>query len=114
MDKKCEHELNYWQGRFKADNGNFGNTHYRKLMLAIAQESDDNFLKGKIVADFGCGPRGSLAWTDSPSRRIGIDVLVPIYLDFFGECMLGHGMDYRKYAESLDLSAFPYYNTFPK
>lgn len=70
------------------------NTHYRTLMLDIAQEHDDSFLKGKIVADFGCGPRGSLAWTTAPARRIGIDVLVPIYFECFGECMLKHEMDY--------------------
>jgi SAM-dependent methyltransferase len=94
MDKKHRHELGYWLGRFKAENRNFRNAHYRELMLGIAQEGDDNFLKGKIVADFGCGPRGSLAWTGTPARRIGIDVLVPVYLEFFSKCMLSHEMDY--------------------
>ncbi len=31
-------------------------------MLAIAKREDDEFLSNKIVADFGCDPRGSLAW----------------------------------------------------
>ncbi len=87
-------ELAYWQERFLIENGNLANDHYRKLMLGIAQEKDDSFLAGKIVADFGCGPRGSLAWTTTPARRIGIDVLIPAYLDSFGECMLKHGMEY--------------------
>ena len=100
MDKHIS-ELIYWQGRFENEKGNFVNAHYRKLMLDIAQEHDDSFLKGKIVADFGCGPRGSLAWTTAPARRIGIDVLVPFYLDCFGECMLKHEMDYITSTERL-------------
>ena len=52
-------ELAYWQERFLIEIGNLANDHYRKLMLGIAQEKDDSFLAGKIVADFGCGPRGS-------------------------------------------------------
>jgi hypothetical protein len=27
-------------------------------MLAMAEETDDGFLAGKVVADFGCGPQG--------------------------------------------------------
>lgn len=50
-------------------------------MLCLAEENDDNFWKGKVVADFGCGPRGSLAWTNAPLIKLGIDVLIQEYMD---------------------------------
>jgi len=43
----------------------FANARYERLMLAMAEEPDDTFLKGKIVTDFGCGPIGSLTWVKS-------------------------------------------------
>lgn len=63
-------------------------------MLGIAEQEDDEFLKGKVVADFGCGPRGSLHWTDKPLIKIGIDVLAKDYMDAFGEELAGHHMIY--------------------
>ena len=44
-------------------------------MLAMAEEPTADFLAGKIVAAFGCGPRGSLVWAPNALLRIGIDVL---------------------------------------
>lgn len=93
-------ELNYWKKIYENEGGHFENDHYRDLMLAIAEERDDSFMRGKIVADFGCGPRGSLAWTTEPKVKIGIDVLADQYLDFFGEEMLRHQMIYVTANES--------------
>lgn len=87
-------EMAYWQERFRTENGCFLNDGYKELFLGIANEKDDTFLKDKIVADFGCGPRGSLAWTNVPKVKIGIDVLVNSYMKRFGCCMTGHGMIY--------------------
>ncbi len=84
-------ELSYWQDTLKRER-RFENNHYRELMLSLAQESDDEFLRGKIVADFGCGPRGSLAWTDAPLIKIGIDVLIPEYIKI--NDLTKHGMLY--------------------
>ncbi|MHB9075852.1 MAG: methyltransferase domain-containing protein [Desulfobaccales bacterium] len=67
-------------------------------MLAIAEETDESFIKDKIVADFGCGPCGSLVWAESAKIRIGIDVLVDQYSSCFPS-ILSHGMIYLKSTE---------------
>lgn len=68
-------------------------------MLAMAEEPNDDFLKGKIIADFGCGPRGSLVWAKSALLRIGIDVLADRYADEFTDNIISHGMIYVKSTE---------------
>jgi len=98
---KYTSESSFWRSRLKIDNGVFKNSHYQRLMLAMAEESDDNFLKGKIVADFGCGPRGSLVWASSASLRIGIDVLADRYSDEFTDNIISHGMIYLKSTEKV-------------
>jgi SAM-dependent methyltransferase len=92
-------ELTYWIHRFSEENRNFANGHYKKIMLGMAQEENDSFLNGKIVADFGCGPRGSLVWTNAPKLRIGIDVIVDKYYDCFGEEMINDGYLYIQSTE---------------
>jgi SAM-dependent methyltransferase len=96
---KYESELSWWRYSLKKDNGRFSNSHYERLMLAMAEEKNDEFLQGKIVADFGCGPRGSLVWAKSAFLRIGIDVLVDQYADEFTENIISHGMIYLKSTE---------------
>jgi len=91
----------FWEGRFEKEKGCFKNSHYKKLMLAMAGESDEIFLKGKIIADFGCGPRGSLAWISSANLKIGIDVLADIYAEKFKSNIISHGMIYIKSTESV-------------
>ena len=51
-------------------------------MLGLAGEQDGSFLAGKVVADFGCGPQGSLCWATQARLRIGIDVLTEQYAKF--------------------------------
>lgn len=97
-DKYCG-ELGYWKQQYVMEKGIFQNEHYRKIMLGIAQENSDEFLSGKIVADFGCGPRGSLAWTKVPAIKIGIDVLADKYFEEFGECLATHNTIYVKSTE---------------
>jgi len=99
--KKSVSELSFWRRRLEIDKGKFKNSHYGKLMLAMAEESDENFLKGKIVADFGCGPRGSLVWARSAILRIGIDVLADRYADAFAGNITSHGMIYLKSTENV-------------
>ncbi len=94
--RKHDAELSFWRSRLEIDNGRFKNSHYKRLMLAVAEETTDDFLKGKIVADFGCGPRGSLVWADSAVLRIGIDILADRYADEFTENITSHGMIYLK------------------
>lgn len=98
---KNEAELAFWGSRLEIDKGKFTNSHYKKIMLAMAEEVNDDFLKGKIVADFGCGPRGSLVWINSASLRIGIDVLADRYANAFPENITSHGMIYVKSTEKV-------------
>jgi ubiquinone/menaquinone biosynthesis C-methylase UbiE len=77
---KHQAEIAYWRNEWTS--GNFHNDYYRRTMLGLAGETDDSFLRGKIVADFGCGPQGSLAWATAARLRIGIDVLADTYSAF--------------------------------
>jgi SAM-dependent methyltransferase len=77
---KHQDEIDYWRREWKA--GCFANDYYRHTMLGMAGQDDDTFLKGKIVADFGCGPQGSLEWANAAKIRIGIDVLANAYSEF--------------------------------
>jgi len=94
-------ELGYWKKIYLREGNNFSNSFYEKIFLNLAQESDDNFLTNKVVADFGCGPRGSLKWIKSTSNKIGIDVLADQYLNLFGNNMLTHEMVYLKSTENV-------------
>jgi len=98
---KYKSELSWWRTSHKKDNGRFNNSHYQRIMLAMAEEKDSEFVKGKIVADFGCGPRGSLVWAQSAAVRIGIDVLVDRYADEFPKDIATHGMVYVKSTENM-------------
>ncbi|MFZ5813186.1 MAG: class I SAM-dependent methyltransferase [Thermodesulfobacteriota bacterium] len=98
---KYESELQYWMKCFVKEGKRFDNNHYADRCLRMAQEPDDTFLRDKIVADFGCGPRGSLAWTHAPEIRIGIDVLASTYINCFGQCMLDHNMIYVTSTETV-------------
>lgn len=98
---KYDTELSFWRSRLEIDKGRFNNSHYERLMLAMAEESSDDFLEGKIVADFGSGPRGSLVWASSALVRIGIDVLADRYADEFTDNITSHGMIYLKSTEKV-------------
>jgi|TARA_B100001964_G_C14064319_1_gene522860 SAM-dependent methyltransferase len=89
---KYENELLYWQRHYLTDGGRFHNSQYRKKMLGMAEENDSQFLENKVVADFGCGPRGSLSWVKSAKELIGIDVLADDYALLFD--LSQHNMRY--------------------
>lgn len=99
--KKYDAELAFWKSRLEIDNGTFSNKHYRKIMLAMAERDNQDFITDKIIADFGCGPRGSLFWADNASVRIGIDVLSDIYADNFKSNIINHNMIYLKSTENV-------------
>lgn len=98
---KSRSELSFWKRMLRADGGRFRNSWYERLMLAIAEEDTADFVNGKIIADFGCGPRGSLAWANGALVRIGIDVLADRYAEEFTDNILSHGMVYLKSTESV-------------
>lgn len=87
-------ELAFWEERYQKENNSFANHFYKKRMLDIAEEENDLFWSDKVVADFGCGPRGSLAWTNTPAVKLGIDVLAEQYLYKFGDELIKHQMVY--------------------
>lgn len=91
---KHTHELKYWKERYRIEGNKLENEHYAKMMLAIAEEKDDEFLKGKTVGDFGCGPRGSMKWMKQAALRIGIDVIANKYIQCFPSEYLSHNMIY--------------------
>lgn len=101
ISNKYATELAFWKRRLEIDHGVFQNFFYKRLMLAMAGEVDETFLTGKIVADFGCGPRGSLIWAKSALLRIGIDVLADRYADNFQSNIISHGMVYVKSTEKV-------------
>jgi ubiquinone/menaquinone biosynthesis C-methylase UbiE len=98
---KHMYEHFYWKTGFKKYGEVLENDRYEPIMLAMAEEENDGFLSGKIVADFGCGPRGSLSWAKSAQIRIGIDVLVDRYADSFSDVMKTHDMIYVKSTEKV-------------
>jgi SAM-dependent methyltransferase len=89
---KGHEELAFWRREYEREGKKFENHWYGKNMLAMAGEQDDTFLSGKVVADFGCGPRGSLEWAASANRRIGVDVLADAYRQAFD--LSSHKMEY--------------------
>lgn len=81
---KHAREMGYWVECHSEDGGHFINSWYERLMLAIAGEENASFVENRVIADFGCGPRGSLCWATGAKRRIGIDVLASAYKRTFG------------------------------
>jgi SAM-dependent methyltransferase len=79
---KHARELDYWQRCFDREAGHLRNDWYERIFLAMAGEADPSFLAGKIVVDFGCGPRGTLEWARPARARIGVDVLADLYARF--------------------------------
>lgn len=122
---KYSTELTYWRDIYESEGKNFTNDFYEKILLNIADEENSDFLEDKVVADFGCGPRGSLVWAKPARTRIGIDVLNDKYVDEFSSVMVKHEMIYLKSTEkviplpddSVDvmftLNAFDHVDSFP-
>ncbi len=90
---KHEAELEYWSSNLGINERTTTDSYYRNFILSILEETPD-FFDDKVVADFGCGPRGSLTWMNSARERIGIDVLSKEYLSEFGAEILSHNMVY--------------------
>ena len=71
-------ELSYWKSR-KAAEGVLSNTHYEHFYTAHFG-LNKSYYDNRVVVDLGCGPRGSLEWATTASRRIGVDPLANEYL----------------------------------
>ncbi len=82
-------ELRYWKGRKKSE-GVLTNDHYEYFYTGHFG-LDRAYYSGKVIVDIGCGPRGSLEWAESASRRIGVDPLADQYLKLGAS---EHSMEY--------------------
>ncbi len=82
LESKYLVELDYWRRCLEREGERTNNAFYEKLFLAIAGETAHEFIRDRIVADLGCGPRGSLCWATEARARIGIDVLADLYMRF--------------------------------
>jgi SAM-dependent methyltransferase len=91
-------ELRFWKKVYKSNGNRFNNSWYINIMLPMAGETTDAFLKDKVVADFGCGPAGSLIWAKSAKERIGIDALIDKYSEYFD--LKNHNMKYINCSET--------------
>ncbi len=90
-------ELSYWRRRVEVE-GTLGNAHYEPFFTTFFG-IDRGFYEGKVIADIGCGPRGSLEWAPENCEAIGIDPLADKYQELGAS---KHRMRYVKAAvESL-------------
>lgn len=96
---KYEGEMSFWKA-YHVMKG-FDNSVYKNMILSIMGEKDDSSFEGKVVADFGCGPQGTLVWTDKPKTKIGIDVLATKYFEEFPSELTTHDMIYVQSSENV-------------
>jgi ubiquinone/menaquinone biosynthesis C-methylase UbiE len=80
---KYKSELLFWKRLFREQGNRFNNSWYVNIMLPMSGEKSAESFSGKVVADFGCGPQGSLWWVEAASERLGIDVLADKYREVF-------------------------------
>jgi len=84
-------ELDYWKMRHEEEGGRFVNDEDEPFMRSLLGDTE---IDGRVVADFGCGPRGSLAWAADRAHCIGIDILIPRYLAAFEDDLARHNTTY--------------------
>lgn len=87
------HELSFWQGVARREDGNLRNDHYEWFYTSYFSLTPADYQDRRIL-DIGCGPRGSLEWADVASERIGLDPLVDQYRE------LGIGQHKMTYVNS--------------
>ena len=76
VKKYCE--LKYWKQR-QREEGSLKHDHYQQFYTTAFGLSRE-FYTGKRILDIGCGPRGSLEWSQGAAERIGLDPLADEYL----------------------------------
>lgn len=97
---KTQSELQYWKSKYIEEGNSFRNKHYQIWMLNLLETNSVNIFSDKVVADFGCGPRGSLSWIENAKVKIGLDVLALEYLTNFSRTLKKHGMIYAATTET--------------
>jgi len=95
---KYQSEMSFWKDNYRSSGRKIDNRWYTKVMLQMAGVSSASFVRGKVLADFGCGPHGSLEWAAEADECIGIDVLADKYGEYFD--FTGHNMRYITCSET--------------
>lgn len=95
---KYQSELAFWKEIYKNQGNRFNNSWYINILLPMSGEESPASFKDKVIADFGCGPQGSLEWAKEASERIGIDVLMDQYKSNFD--ISSHNMHYVTCSET--------------
>jgi ubiquinone/menaquinone biosynthesis C-methylase UbiE len=75
---KESQELSFWR-KLSAE-GQLSRDHYQWLYTRYF-DLEPGFYEGKRILDIGCGPCGSLEWADMAAERVGLDPLVPKYVE---------------------------------
>lgn len=75
--RKREGELGYWRRRLELE-GTLGSGHLQRFYTSHFG-LDPGFYRGRAVLDLGCGPRGTLEWSDMAAERVGLDPLADSY-----------------------------------
>ena len=77
VNVKRLYELGYWRWRAFREKGL---SPFTSGIFTDVLRVDRSSYVGKKVIDIGCGPRGSLEWLDDSKLRVGIDPLMPDYI----------------------------------
>ena len=77
VNVKRLYELGYWRWRAFREKGL---SPFTSGIFTDVLGVDRSSYAGKKVIDIGCGPRGSLEWLGDSKLRVGIDPLMPDYL----------------------------------
>ena len=93
-------QLAYWSRQYEAEGHKFNNGWFERLMLSIAETDDRSSFDDKVVADYGCGPRGSLQWCTGAAMAIGVDPMADLFSEHFEPALRQHAMAYVRSSDS--------------
>lgn len=97
---KTSGELDFWRMQYRREGRKLSHAHFEKIMRRMAEPLEDKDFEGKLVCDFGCGPRGSLTWLTDTAHCVGIDVLADKYFAEFPDVIRSNGMTYVNNSEN--------------
>lgn len=97
---KTTGEMDFWRMQYRREGGKLSHAHFEKIMRNMARPLEPFDFQGKLVCDFGCGPRGSLTWLTDTAHCVGIDVLADKYFAEFPDVIKSNGMTYVNCSEN--------------
>lgn len=99
VPSKTTGEMDFWRMQYHREGGKLSNAHFEKVMRNMAIPLNLSDFEGKLVCDFGCGPRGSLSWLKDTAHCVGIDVLADKYFEAFPYVIRANEMTYVNCSE---------------